>query len=154
MIRLELRIRRYRLDYVLAVIKHPIQSDIKDIGVFQPKHLCLLELRHAPSRGEHKHPDTLAAPHCILRRGTRIPAGSTQDVQGFPAPCQLVLKKLPQQLHRHILKRGGGPFRQVGDKQPLLQFGDGHDLLVGKFRVGVRLLSDAGYLFFVDIVDE
>ena len=125
------------LHNVLAIIKHTVQRDIVNIWVIKAKHLGLLEGGHAASGGQHEHGNAGAAAHGVLRCGPRIPRGGTQDVERFAAPGEFVFKKLAEQLHGHVFKRGGGAFGQVPDKEVVVQFGDGHDVRGGKRRCGV-----------------
>ena len=151
---LKLRIRRYGLDHVLAVIKDTVESNVENIRVIQTKHLGLLESSHAARRGQHENANALASTHGVLRRRTGITRGCAQDIQSSFTACELIFKKLTEKLHRHIFKRCGRPFRKVTNQQGITEIGNRNNLLRAKFRVCISPGSNRFDVLCRNIINE
>ena len=110
-----------------------------DVQVVEPEHLRLLERGHAAGRGEHEDADVVAAAHRVLGRGAGVARGCAQDGERLAAAGQLVLEELAEQLHRHVLERGGRALGEVRDGELLVELGHRHDVRVGELGSAVGL---------------
>ena len=87
---LECGIGGHRLDDVLAVVEHPVDRDVVDVGVRQRKHLRLLERAHPVLGRQHEDIDAALAPHRVFGGGARIAGRRAQDVEraSHPSPAR------------------------------------------------------------------
>lgn len=110
-----MQITEQLLDNGLGIIKGPIDSNIKDIGISNRGHLEGLNRTGPSMRMEDKDIDPLSPPHPVDGRTAGITGSSTNDIHKAAAFFQLVLKQIPEQLQGHVLKGQGRAVKELHD---------------------------------------
>ena len=142
------------LDHILAIVKHAFESNVEDVGVVEPEHLCLLERGHAAGRGEHEDLNAVPPAHGVFGGGPGVARSCPHNGEGFAPSAQLVFEEFPEQLHGDVFKGGGGSLGKMTNIHAVFQLGHRHDFGVRKLREGVGAVGDVRKIIGGNVVDK